>query len=215
VRPSMAQRRHVFRRVVGLVFAHGDATTGRLPPGPQHRFRGPAFGRAIGLRHPAGDRQPVPVLHAGVAHKESFVSRPAAFRYSRLSGSVTLAWVSFLRCWPRKLVPSVSSLPSLGQARGRLLGRKLFCGAHASISVPSTEKCSSESSSAKAVTGVTPDRVTTDGHDAYPRAIRMELGKPVRHRINRSLNNRLEQDHRGIKGRCRPMLRFKSIPSAR
>jgi hypothetical protein len=112
----MAQRRHVFRRVVGLVFAHGDATTGRLPPGPQHRFRGPAFGRAIGLRHPAGDRQPVPVLHAGVAHKESFVSRPAAFRYSRLSGSVTLAWVSFSRCWPRKLVPSVSSLPSLGSS---------------------------------------------------------------------------------------------------
>jgi len=30
--------------------------------------------------------------------------------------------------------------------------------------------------SAKAVTGVTPDRVTTDGHDAYPRAIRTELG---------------------------------------
>jgi transposase-like protein len=29
--------------------------------------------------------------------------------------------------------------------------------------------------SAKAVTGVTPDRVTTDGHDAYPRAIRAEL----------------------------------------
>src|SRR3954447_8615334 len=31
--------------------------------------------------------------------------------------------------------------------------------------------------SAKAVTGVTPDRVTTDGHDSYPRAIRSELGK--------------------------------------
>src|SRR5579859_859654 len=28
-------------------------------------------------------------------------------------------------------------------------------------------------------------------------------------------NNRLEQDHRGIKGRCRPMLGFKSVPSAR
>src|SRR4051812_41242931 len=28
--------------------------------------------------------------------------------------------------------------------------------------------------SAKAVTGVTPDRVTTDGHDSYPRAIRTE-----------------------------------------
>ena len=54
--------------------------------------------------------------------------------------------------------------------------------------------------SAKAVTGVTPDRVTTDGHDAYPRAIRTELGRHVRHRTSRYLNNRLEQDHRGIKG---------------
>ena len=58
--------------------------------------------------------------------------------------------------------------------------------------------------SAKAVTGVTPARVTTDGHDAYPRAIRSELGRHVRHRTSRHLSNRLEQDHRGIKGRCRP-----------
>ena len=55
--------------------------------------------------------------------------------------------------------------------------------------------------SAKAVTGVTPDRVTTDGHDAYPRAIRTELGKHVRHWTSRYPNNRLEQDHRGIKSR--------------
>ncbi len=54
--------------------------------------------------------------------------------------------------------------------------------------------------SAKAVTGITPDRVTTDGHDAYPRAIRTELGRQVRHRTSCYLNNRLEQDHRGIKG---------------
>ncbi len=63
--------------------------------------------------------------------------------------------------------------------------------------------------SAKSVTGVTPDRVTTDGHDAYPRAIRTEIGKHVRHRTSRYLNNRLEQDHRGIKDRCRPMLGLK------
>ena len=31
--------------------------------------------------------------------------------------------------------------------------------------------------SAKTVTDVMPDRVTTDGHDSYPRAIRTELGK--------------------------------------
>ena len=43
--------------------------------------------------------------------------------------------------------------------------------------------------SAKTVTGVTPARVTTDGHDAYPRAIRTEPAKQVRHRTNRYLNN--------------------------
>ena len=68
--------------------------------------------------------------------------------------------------------------------------------------------------SAKAVTGITPDRVTTDGHDGYPRAIRTELGKHVPHRTSRYLNNRLEQDHRGIKDRCRPMLGLKSTVSA-
>ena len=55
--------------------------------------------------------------------------------------------------------------------------------------------------SAKVVTGVTPDRVTTDGHDSYARAIRTELGKGVRHRTSRYRNNRIEQDHRGLKGR--------------
>jgi putative transposase len=68
--------------------------------------------------------------------------------------------------------------------------------------------------SAKAVTGTTPDRVTTDGHDSYPRAIRTELGKGVRHRTSRYLNNGLEQDHRALKGRYRPMRGFKCPRSA-
>src|SRR3954469_9967551 len=68
--------------------------------------------------------------------------------------------------------------------------------------------------SARAVTGITPDRVTTDGYDSYPRAIRTELGKGVRHRTSRYLNNRLEQDHRGLKGRYRPMRGFKCPRSA-
>jgi transposase-like protein len=58
--------------------------------------------------------------------------------------------------------------------------------------------------SAKMVTGVTPDRVTTDGHDSYPRAIRTVLGTRVRHRDSQYLNNRLEQDHRGVKRPLRP-----------
>ena len=51
------------------------------------------------------------------------------------------------------------------------------------------------------VVGHAPERVTTDGHDSYPRAIRETLGNDVLHRTNHYLNNRLEQDHRGIKQR--------------
>src|SRR6201994_4068543 len=71
--------------------------------------------------------------------------------------------------------------------------------------------------SAKTVTGSTPARVTTDGHDSYPRAIRTELGEAVRHRTNQYLNNRIEQDHRGIKDRylgrfCRSFDELRNFP---
>ncbi len=62
--------------------------------------------------------------------------------------------------------------------------------------------------------GYRPDRVTTDGHSSYPRAIRSMLGKTVRHRTSAYLNNRLEQDHRGIKGRIRCMRGFKNHDAA-
>ena len=68
--------------------------------------------------------------------------------------------------------------------------------------------------SAKAVTGATPDQVTTDGHGSYPRAIRSTLGRDVEHRTSVYKNNRLEQDHRGVKGRTRCMRGFKSFASA-
>ncbi len=68
--------------------------------------------------------------------------------------------------------------------------------------------------SARTVSETTPDRVTTDGHDSYPRAIRTELGRTVRHRTSQYMNNRIEQDHRSIKGRYRPMRGFKCPRSA-
>jgi transposase-like protein len=68
--------------------------------------------------------------------------------------------------------------------------------------------------SARSVAGFVPDRVTTDGHSSYPRAIRSTLGRNVRHRTNVYLNNRLEQDHRGIKGRIRCMRGFKEHDAA-
>jgi transposase-like protein len=68
--------------------------------------------------------------------------------------------------------------------------------------------------SAKAATGITPERVTTDGHGSYPRAIRSTLGRRVVHRTSAFKNNGLEQDHRSVKGRIRCMRGFKNFGSA-
>jgi putative transposase len=65
-----------------------------------------------------------------------------------------------------------------------------------------------------AVVGQPPERVTTDGQTAYPRAIRETLGEHVEHRCNQYLNNRIEQDHRGIKQRYYPMRGFGSFEAA-
>jgi len=59
-----------------------------------------------------------------------------------------------------------------------------------------------------------PSQVTTDGHDAYPRAIRETLGTAVVHRTSRYKNNRIEQDHRGVKQRYYPMRGFGTFASA-
>ncbi len=68
--------------------------------------------------------------------------------------------------------------------------------------------------SARSVTGIVSDKVTTDGHGSYPRAIHSTLGRRVTHRTSAYRNNGLEQDHRGIKGRSRCMRGFKSFTSA-
>src|SRR3954451_19846357 len=64
------------------------------------------------------------------------------------------------------------------------------------------------------VAGRAPTQVTSDGHDAYPRAIRETLGDGVLHRISRDKNNRIEQDHRGVKQRYYPLRGFGAFASA-
>ncbi len=64
------------------------------------------------------------------------------------------------------------------------------------------------------VAGRAPTQVTTDGHDAYPRAIRETLGDAVSHRTSRYNNNRSEQDHRGSKQRYSPLRGFGSFTAA-
>jgi putative transposase len=49
--------------------------------------------------------------------------------------------------------------------------------------------------SARSVTQVEPEQVTTDGHTSYPKVIAEELD----HRTSQYKNNVMEQDHRGIK----------------
>ena len=59
-----------------------------------------------------------------------------------------------------------------------------------------------------------PKKVTTDGHDSYPKAIRKTLGLNVEHRTNRYVNNLVEQSHRKIKQRYYPMKNFKNFEAA-
>jgi len=63
-------------------------------------------------------------------------------------------------------------------------------------------------------TGQAPEQVTTDGHDACPRATRETLGDTVIHRISRDKNNRIEQDQRGVKQRSYPMRGLGAFASA-
>ncbi len=62
--------------------------------------------------------------------------------------------------------------------------------------------------------GVTPTRVTTDKAKCYPPALRAVLPL-AEHRSAKYLNNGLERDHQHLKGRVRPMRRFKATTRAR
>ena len=68
--------------------------------------------------------------------------------------------------------------------------------------------------SAVVVTGIIPETITSDKHSGYPLALKEIFGDDVEHRTSKYLNNHLEQDHRGVKGRTRPMRGFKSPVSA-
>ena len=64
------------------------------------------------------------------------------------------------------------------------------------------------------VTGISPEKATTDGHGSYPKAIRKELGRKVEHRDNHYLNNYTEQSHRNLKQRYYAMRGFGNFYSA-
>jgi len=59
-----------------------------------------------------------------------------------------------------------------------------------------------------------PERVTTDGHDSYPRAMRETLGEDVTHRCTPYVNQRIAQDHRGVKQSYSPLRGFGNFDAA-
>jgi transposase-like protein len=68
--------------------------------------------------------------------------------------------------------------------------------------------------SARMITKRSPLRVTSDRHGSYPGALRLEFGSTVTQCTTRYANNLLEQSHRAVKQRIRPMLGFKRFDSA-
>jgi transposase-like protein len=61
---------------------------------------------------------------------------------------------------------------------------------------------------------IVPQRVVSDGHTSYPRAIAEELGAEAEHEVKNCLGNPIEQSHRGIKQRYYPTLGFGAFESA-
>src|SRR5260221_2614470 len=63
-----AQIAHMVSSVIGFVFAYRNASAELLDFGLEHRLRSAPLSGAGGERDHAGHRQPMPVLHRGVAH---------------------------------------------------------------------------------------------------------------------------------------------------
>ena len=59
-----------------------------------------------------------------------------------------------------------------------------------------------------------PERVVTDGHSRYPRAISEVLGESVQHQVSKSVQNPVEQSHRQLKQRYYPTLGFSHVETA-
>ena len=62
---------------------------------------------------------------------------------------------------------------------------------------------------AQKTTGVVPEQITTDKEPALYGAIKKVFGDQTKHRDSKYMNNRIEQNHRGIKSRYQVMKGFK------
>src|ERR1700736_131468 len=134
-----AQMGHMVSRVIGLIFAHRDAAAGLLGFGLEHDLRSAALGSAVGKRDHAGHRQPMPVLHGGVAHVTELCFPPGGLAVETAVGIAGARMRVVFALLAVEVGPAVVVATAV-------LGAETLVEGHASISVPSTEKCSSDNS---------------------------------------------------------------------
>ena len=111
-----------------------------------------ALGGAVGLGQPGIDDQPMPVLRHDVTHvaELGFLALPFAKQARIGVGGRSVRLVRALLAVEVALGIAPAAGPPARRLRLPSFGTKLFMLAHASISVPSTEKCSLDSSCAPA-----------------------------------------------------------------
>jgi hypothetical protein len=118
----IAQSRHMNGGVISLVLAHGNAPTGGLCFGFEHRLRSLPLGRARGLCHHGAHRQTVPVVHQRMAHVAKFGPTPCRFAVQPavwVGGAGMRVVAAFLAVKIRAVDDSLSEKTGGGQFRLR------------------------------------------------------------------------------------------------
>src|SRR5260370_8016907 len=101
-----AQIAHMVSSVIGFVFAYRNASAELLDFGLEHRLRSAPLSGAGGERDHAGHRQPMPVLHRGVAHVAELRLPPGRLAVKSAVG-IGRACMRFVRSrLPMKVAPA-------------------------------------------------------------------------------------------------------------
>src|ERR1700721_2752642 len=129
-----AQMGHMVGRVIGLIFAHRDAAARLLGFGLEHDLRSAALGSAVGERDHARHRQPMAVLHCGVAHVTELCFPPGGLAVQSAVGIASARMRVVFALLAVEVGPAVIVATAV-------LGAETLVR-----SVPSTEKCSSDNS---------------------------------------------------------------------
>src|SRR5260370_11191414 len=103
-----AQIAHMVSSVIGFVSACRNASAELLDFGLEHRLRSPPLSGAGGERDHSGHRQPMPVLHRGVAHEAELRLPPGLLAVNSAVRISHARMRVFLAPFPLAIVPAVA-----------------------------------------------------------------------------------------------------------